>query len=420
VSDRPAPVRLDDLAEPRFSDEACAVLDFMRDAGSAMTLDPAALLDAAKSETGLDDFGAEDFVPRLDLLCRAMLEEGGFNSAGVLQQHALILGLLKNRLLVEDLIARHPEVLDEEVTAPIIICGLPRTGTTHLHNLISADPAIRSLPYWESLEPVLAERERPEPGEPDPRRERTAMALSFLDVAMPFFKRMHEMTVDHAHEEIQLLAIDFSTMLFETTAPLPMWRDAYRARDQRPSYAYLRRVLQVLQWLRGGTRWVLKSPQHLEQFPALRETFPDATFVVTHRDPVSVTTSMVTMLAYTARMSHDRVDVVGIGRYWADRLQRMLRRCAEERDVLPAGQTIDVHFDEFMADDLAMVARIYDLAGQPFDDGARAAMTRFMAEHPRGKFGAIAYDRAGLGLDTVDLRRQTDFYTGRFGVTRES
>ncbi|HEX4539168.1 MAG TPA: sulfotransferase, partial [Acidimicrobiales bacterium] len=140
----------------------------------------------------------------------------------------------------------------------------------------------------------------------------------------------------------------------------------------------------------------------------------------THRDPVSVTTSMVTMLAYTARMSHDRVDVEGIGRYWADRLERMLRRCAEDRDALPAGQTIDVHFDEFMADDLAMVARVYDLAGQPFDDTARTAMTRFMAEHPRGKFGAVEYDLAGLGLERAALRRQMNFYTERFGVTPES
>jgi hypothetical protein len=420
VTGRPPPVRIDDLAEPRFSVEARAVLDFMREAGAQLTLEPGALMEAAASETGLDDFGAGDFAPRLDLLCRAMTDEGGFNGAGILQQHALILGLLKNRLLIEDLVARHPEILDEEIAAPIVICGLPRTGTTHLHNLISADPAMRSLPYWESLEPVLAERERPAAGAPDPRRERTALALSFLDVVLPHFNRMHEMTVDHAHEEIQLLAIDFSTMLFETTAPMPTWRDAYRARDQRPSYAYLRRVLQVLQWLRGGTRWVLKSPQHLEQFPALCEAFPDATFVVTHRDPVSVTTSMVTMLAYTARTSRDRVDVGGTARYWADRLERMLRRCAEERDVLPAGQTIDVHFDAFMADDLAMVARVYDLAGQPLDDTARAAMTRFMADHPRGKFGAVEYDLAGLGLDPTALRRQMDFYTERFGVTRES
>ena len=420
MSDRPPPVKIDDLAEPRFSDEARAILDFMDQAGLHLTLDPAALIDAARAETGLDDFGADDFVPRLELLCRAMHAEGGFNYAGILQQHTLILGLLKNRLLVEDLIVRHPEILDEQIRAPIIICGLPRTGTTHLHNLISADPAIRSLPYWESLEPVLAERERPTPGEPDPRRERTALALSFLDVAMPYFNRMHEMTVDHAHEEIQLLAIDFSSMLFETTAPMPMWRDAYRARDQRASYAYLRRVLQVLQWLRGGARWVLKSPQHLEQFPALLDTFPDATFVVTHRDPVSVTTSMVTMLAYSARLSRELVDVEGIGLYWAERLEVMLRRCADERAVLPAERTIDVYFDEFMADDLAIVDRVYDLAGQPFDKAAQAAMDAFMAQHPRGKFGTIEYDLAQFGLDPGERRRALAFYTKRFDVTAES
>ena len=339
-------------------------------------------------------------MARLDLLCRAMRDEGGFNGAGVLQQHTFIVGLLKNRLLVEDLVRRHPEILEEPITAPIVICGLPRTGTTHLHNLMSADPALRSLPYWESLEPVLADRERSGLGAPDPRLERTATALSFLDVAMPLFKRMHEMTVEHVHEEIQLLAIDFSSMLFETTAPMPLWRDAYLARDQRPSYAYFRRLLQVLQWLRGGTRWVLKSPQHLEQFGPLRDTFPDATFVVTHRDPVSVTSSMITMLAYSARLSRDRVDLEGIGGYWADRLERMLHRCASERDLLPAGQTIDVHFDEFMADDVAMVERVYRLAGQPFDEPARAAMSAFMVEHPRGRHGTVEYDLERFGLDS--------------------
>ncbi len=416
---RPAPVRIDDLAEPHFPDEARPILDFMEEAGSHLTLDPTDLMNAATAETELDDYGAADFVSRLDLLCRAMRDEGGFNGAGVLQQHTFIVGLLKNRLLLEDLVRRHPEILEERIIAPIVICGLPRTGTTHLHNLISADPALRSLPYWESIEPVLADRESPGVGAPDPRLERTAIALSFLDVAMPLFKRMHEMTVEHVHEEIQLLAIDFSSMLFETTAPMPLWRDAYLARDQRPSYAYFRRVLQVLQWLRGGTRWVLKSPQHLEQFGPLRDTFPDATFVVTHRDPVSVTASMITMLAYSARLSRDRVDLEGIGGYWADRLERMLRRCATERDLLPAGQTIDVHFDEFMADDVAMVERVYRLAGQPFDEPARAAMSAFMAEHPRGRHGTVEYDLERFGLDPEERRRALGFYVDRFGVTPE-
>ena len=157
---------------------------------------------------------------------------------------------------------------------------------------MAADPALRSLPYWESLEPVLPDAERPAAGEPDPRLARTEMALGLVNALMPLFERMHEMTVEHVHEEIQLLAIDFSSMLFETTAPMPSWRDYYLAHDQTPHYAYLKRVLQVLTWLRGGDRWVLKSPQHIEQFGPLLATFPDATFVVTHRDPIAVTASV--------------------------------------------------------------------------------------------------------------------------------
>jgi hypothetical protein len=419
MSDRPPAVRIDDLARPRFSDEVRVILDFMAEAGRQLHLEPAPLMKTARAETGLDDFGPEDFEERLDVLCRAMREEAGFNAAGVMAQHGLLVGLLKNRLLIEDAVRRHPEILDVEIAAPIIICGLPRTGTTHLHNLISYDPAIRSLPYWESLEPLLSKEETPASGQSDPRRARTEMALSFLDAALPYFNRMHEMTVDHTHEEIQLLAIDVSTMLFETAAPMPSWRDYYLSHDQRPSYRYLKKILQVLQWTRGGSRWVLKSPQHLEQFPALLDTFPDATFVVTHRDPVSVTASMVTMLAYTARLTRDEVDLKGIGHYWSNRLERMLQSCTDERDALPADHTIDVHFDTFMADDVAMVRRVYDLAHQPLDDVARQAMTAFMAEHPRGRHGAVLYDLPEFGLDASTLRGSMSFYTSRFGVAEE-
>jgi hypothetical protein len=370
MSERPSPIALDDLAHPRFTDSVRAILDLMSDAGATASLQPDALMAAAASEAGLDDFGPRDFVSRLDVLCGSLRDEARLNSAGILAQSVFLTSLLRNRLLLEDLMARHPEILQEEIEKPIVICGLPRTGSTHLHNLIASDPALRSLPYWEALEPVLAEGDRPAVGEADPRLERTEMALSFVNSAMPEFKRMHEMTVDHVHEEIQLFAIDFSSMLFETIAPIPTWRDHYLARDQRPSYAYLKKILQVLQWSRRGSRWVLKSPQHLEQFPALLDTFPDATFVVTHRDPVSVTASMLTMLAYSARLGHDFVDTAWIGDYWIERLAGMLRACVQFRDVLPADQTLDMHFDAFMNDDVAMVRRIYDLAGQPFTEDA--------------------------------------------------
>lgn len=416
---RPAPVRIGDLAAPRFAPEVEEMRAAMAAMAGQVTLEPDALMATAMAETGLDDFGDNGFRERLAVLCTALGTEAGLGAAGTVGAYAQQLQLLKNRLLVEDLLRRHPEIHDERIERPIIICGLPRTGTTHLHNLIAADPALRSLPYWESLEPVLAEHERPAPGEPDPRIARTETALEFVNTAMPYFKRMHEMTVDHVHEEIQLLAIDFSTMLFETTAPMPTWRDYYLAHDQAPHYEYLRTILKALQWLRGGERWVLKSPQHIEQFPALRTTFPDATFVVTHRDPVAVTTSVATMLSYTARVSQDPVDPARVGHYWADRTERMLRGCVDGRDVLPDDQAIDVRFDEFMADDVAMVERIYDLAGQPFTTDVRSAMDAFMAAHPRGKFGGVIYDLSDFDLRRDELRRNLRFYIDRFAVTEE-
>jgi hypothetical protein len=420
VGARPAPVRIDDLANPCFSPETTEILTAMTAMAEGLHLEPYALMAAATAKTGLSDFGDNGFREPLDVLCTAFRTEAGLSRAGLLTNHSLFVQLLSNRLLIEDLLRRHPEIHDVHIEAPIIVCGLPRTGTTHLHNLMAADPALRSLPYWESLEPVLPESQRPAPGDPDPRVARTEVALDFINSAMPYFKRMHEMTVDHVHEEIQLLAIDFSTMLFETTAAMPSWRDYYLAHDQTPHYEYLRTVLKVLQWLRGGERWVLKSPQHIEQFPALRATFPDATFVVTHRDPVSVTTSVATMITYTARLSHERVDPRFIGGYWADRIERMLRSCAEERGVLPPDQSIDVHFDEFMADDVAMVERIYELAGQPMTDTSRAAMQSFMDDHPRGKFGGIRYDLADFGLEAAERRDALRFYTDRFDVTAEA
>jgi hypothetical protein len=416
---RPAPVVLDDLAAPRFSPEIDQLRAAMAEMAPACPLEASEILAAARQQTGLDDAGDDRFLHRLEILCAALRTEAGLSGPGVVSWYSQLLQTIKNRLLIEDLLQRHPEIHDLEISRPIIIAGLPRTGTTHLHNLISADPALRSLPYWESLEPVLADSERPSPGQPDPRVARTAFGLEVADQVMPYFKRMHEMTVDHVHEEIQLLAIDVSTMLFETLSLMPSWRDSYRHSDQTPCYEYLRTILKVLQWLRGGTRWVLKSPQHLEQFGPLKATFPDATFVVTHRDPVAVTVSMATMIAYTARMHTDQVDPVAVGRYWSARGEDLFRACAEDRHLLPDAQTIDVHFDEFMADDVAMVRRIYEVADQPFTAAAGQGITDFMETHQRGRHGTVVYQPEVLGIDIAERRRALSFYGQAFSVKPE-
>ena len=417
---RPAPVSLDDLAAPRFPEEVQPILEMMAAMGAELDLDPEVLLHAAEEATGLADFGDDAFRPRLDVLCAALRDEAGLSAMGMTGSFGLLSGLLKNRLLIEDLCRRHPEILEVEIARPIIICGLPRTGTTHLHNLISADPAMRSLPYWESLEPVLAESEQPRAGEPDPRLARTQTAVDVINGTMPYFRRMHEMTVDHVHEEIQLLAIDMSTMLFETTACLPSWRDYYLSHDQTPSYTYLKKILQVMTWLRGGRRWVLKSPPHLEQFGPLVRTFPDATFVVTHRDPASVTVSLATMVSYSARLSLERVDPVAISAYWVERVASMLGSCVADRDLLPAGRSVDVTFDRFMADDMAVVEQIYELAEEPMSDTGRRAMEEFMHAHPRGRHGTVRYDPPALGIDPDERRHALRFYSDRFDVRPET
>ena len=423
--ERAAPVRLDDLAAPRFPDHIAEILDSVGPLAAELELRPTALMDGASAATGLDDFGDTRFLEPLALLCDELGSDAGLSPMGLVSQHTLLTQLLANRLLVEHEIARHPEILDVPLEAPIIIAGLPRTGTTHLHNLLAADPGLRSLPYWESLEPVLADAERVAPDgpppDPDPRRARTDAALGFVNEAMPAFVRMHEMTTDHVHEEIQLLALDFATMLFETTVPLPRYRDWFDATDQTETYRYLRRVLQACTYLRhrdegAPTRWVLKSPQHLAQFGPLTTVFPDATFVVTHREPVAVTVSMATMVAYSVRLAVEHPDPMAVGTYWSDRVEHLLRACVRDRHLLPDEQTLDVRFDEFMADDLAMARRVEHLAGRPWTDELAAALHAYVTGHPRGRHGTVDYDPAAVGIDTAERAAALAPYATRFGV----
>ena len=347
TAQRPADIRLTDLADPVFPDAARPMRDGLAAYGATLTLNPETLLDTATERTGLADWGESAFRERLDVLCESLTTQARLSDVGTAMVFEQLVGHLTNRLRLRALVAAHPEIAHEPVAAPIIICGLPRTGTTHLHNLIAADPALRYLPYWESLEPF------PGPNDVDerPRRDRCAAGLDIIEASMPEFKRMHEMTVDHAHEEIQLLANDLSGMLFETTYQVPDFAAHYKAHDQTASYAYLKLTLQALQWLRGGRRWVLKSPQHLEQFPALLATFHDATFVVTHRDPVAVTQSMATMISYASRMACERPDPIAVSRYWLCRADDLLNGCLRDWDVLPRDHSIDVRFEDFMADE---------------------------------------------------------------------
>ena len=317
------------------------------------------------------------------MLCGCLAGEARLSRFGTVSLYSQLVQFLKNRLLIAELIGRNAAVLDQPVVAPMFIAGLPRTGTTHLHNLISADPALRFLPYWEAIEPV------PAPGEAlfgdgslAPRLARCEEGVGYSELWVPEMKRMHEISTWHAHEEIHLLSIDSSSMYVDTMTLIPSWREYYRSADQTPHYRYMRTVLQVLQFLRGGDRWILKSPQHLEQFGVLAEVFPDGAFFVTHRDPGSVLVSLATMLSYAARIHYETVDPVAIGTHWANIVAQMLEASVADRDLLPAERSIDIPFDDFMADDLGTVGRCYEIAGQPLDARAAAAHRGYLETAP--------------------------------------
>jgi hypothetical protein len=419
VSPRPSDIRIRDLARPVLTPAQEAAVAFAE--RQPVRFEVETILAAARAKTGLTDFGADDFRARLAIQCQSVEEDAELNALGRLGIFANLLRYAQNRLRFEDLLRRHPEILSVPLERPIIVAGMPRTGTTHLLNLIGADTRLRSLPYWESLEPVPVPGEGPGRDGRDPRWHRCNASYQQMVANMPLIVAMHDMPPEHIHEEIELEELDFASYLLEWLCRPQRWRDYYLGLDQRPHYAYMKRVLQALTWLRGPRRWVLKSPQHLEHLPALLDTFPDATVVITHRDPVSVFRSAITMQAYGDRVRRSRVDVAATAAYWLDRVEKLLSACLRDRDRLPAARVIDVPFHEFMADDVGTVGRIYERAGLPMTPAARAEQAAFIAANPRGKHGQVLYDLQGdFGLDPGEVRQRFRSYVERFRVRTEA
>ncbi len=412
-------IHIEDLANPILTDSQKTAIDYGESVDTILSVK--AVLEAAAERTGLDDFGPDDFHERLGLWlseCDADSERTGL---GRMSLFGDCVRYASTRLRIRALLAEHPEIRDVEIKRPIIVVGLPRSGTTHLVNLIAADQRLRSIPLWESQEPVPDPSEEAGPDGMDPRFERCEASWQAFQAISPLIASMHPMNPDHIHEELELLLPDFTSYNLEWIARCPQWRDYYRAHDQTSHYrGALKTGLQILQWFQPRDRWVLKCPQHLEQIGPLMETFPDATIVVTHRDPVSVMQSAATMLAYGARMSYRTTKPEWYLEYWHDRIHNLLEASVRDRHLMPSDRTVDVLFHEFMADDRATVERIYEVAGLAMNDRARQQIDAYMAAHPRGKSGQVVYDvRRDFAADPEELRKAFDFYFDEFAIRKE-
>jgi len=412
---KPDIIRITDLGAPELTERQRRAIAGV----PPVEMREEAVLAAACQRTGLSDFGSEDFRERLRIWLKSFDEDTELSPLGRAGMFGDAVRYASSRLRFEDLVKRHPEINDVAIDRPIIVAGLPRSGTTHLVNILAADPRLRSMPLWEAMEPIPAPQDQTSDGE-DPRIVRTRQAWGEFEAILPFMPAMHEMSPTHVHEDIELQGLDFSSYLPEWQSRPCRWRDYYYSHDQTPHYRYGRRVLQALTWLQGPNRWVMKSPPHMENLRPLMTTYPDATLVITHRDPVAVLQSAITMIAYGDRIRRHTVDVKALARYWTDRVEHLLRACVRDRDSVPAGQSLDVLFDDYMADQQTVIERIYAMAGLPLTADAKTRIQAYLNANPRGKHGRVVYDLKGdFGVDIAALRERFGFYYERFSVRPE-
>lgn len=406
------PQRIEDLSQPLLTPMIEAAIA----AAPHISFDRASVLQAAQAQTGLSDFGAPDFKDRLDLWLQSFEEDKGLNALGRASLWADCVRLASTRLRFEDVWKRHPEIADISIDRPIMIAGLPRSGTTHLVNLLAADDRLRSLPLWESMDPIARTEPAPSPAD-DPRRAECMAMWGMFEAMLPLMPAMHEMAPDGIHEDIELHAPDFTGYLMEWVSRPYRWRAYYLAQGQTPHYAYAKRLLQYLTWVRGPNRWILKSPPHMENLAALAAVHPDATVIITHRDPLAVLQSAITMIAYGDRIRR-QIDLKELATYWIDRIDALLQRCVAQRPSVP--RAMDVRFQDYMADEMGVIERAYALAELDLNDAARARISAYREANPRGKHGSIAYDLRGqFGLDPDALWERFRFYTDRFEIERE-
>ena len=326
-------VRIADLRAPKLDAAQQVAIDYV--ATLDLDLDEHRLLAEARNRARCDDFGDSGFLVRLRAMIDAVQADTGLGPIGLLAIRQRTVRLLTSRLLLEDLVRRHPEILDIDLVAPIIVIGLPRSGTTHLVNLIASDTRLRSLPYWESPRTVPAPRRRPGSRRRRPPLRALPARLRGPDADGAADTGDAPSVSEHIEEEIELEDLDFASYMLEWLCRPPLARLLPRARPA-PALRVHEEGAAGAHVLRGPNRWVLKSPQHLEQMPALLDDFPDATFVITHRDPVSVIQSTITMLGYGDRMRRSQIELDGLAQYWVDRVEKLLGACVRDRDLLPA------------------------------------------------------------------------------------
>ena len=382
-----------------------------------ISLDERSLLETACRETGLEDFGGDEFRELLRLVLHCLETEARLTLIGRLVARHDLLGLLTNRLRLAEDRKRHPGIASQRITRPFFIIGLPRTGTTLLHHLISQDPASRAPQAWE----VMAPSPPPEEAryETDPRIDDAERKLQWLDWLAPDFKAIHPLGARLAIECIAILSHSFLSSRFHTTYRVPSYQAWLKKQDMRPAYAYHRRFLEHLQWRTRGDRWVLKAPAHFYALDALLAIYPDALVVQTHRDPLTVLGSVASLTLSLQSAFAEPLDLTEIGREVVQSWTEGLARAMRVRRAGPAKSFFDVRYHELLGDPIGTVRQIYGHFGLTLTAEAERRMRSHLAGHPQHKYGRHAYDLKAFGLDGTSLDQHFRPYREFFAIDPE-
>lgn len=305
---------------------------------------------------------------------------------------------LVNRARWEADIEKHPEILDEDVDDPIVVLGLPRSGTTKMQRFLSADPMLQATPAWAMWNPAPFPGEQR--GEAHLRREWANRMMNAVTNTGDTYQIMHEFAADEAEESSFIPIMNFDSIGQFITAPDYKYLEWFRSINRASSQAYLKEMLKYLQWQQGGKRgpWLLKNPCNTGEFLEVLEVFPKATFMISRRDLYKTMGSSMRMGTEILQNTFDPLDPKFVGQYtidiWAYETNRYLQQL---RDKGADVRLLEADYNVCVSDGISVARDLYDLAGVPWTRAAEAAMRQWDIDNPRHKLGSYGYDLEDYG-----------------------
>jgi hypothetical protein len=376
------------------------------------------LLDEAAARAGIEDWGDLGFRPALELLVESCRRTARLNPTGAEVLAKVVLRHLRNRAAVRAVVDAHPGVADRDLGTPVVVTGLPRTGTTLLQSLLALDPAHRVLRVWEALRPVPVAPRTPS------AEVRIAQAEAWLEKLYelaPGFRAIHGLSARGPEECDALLQNTFASQHFDDMFDARDYSAWLNSAPLAEEYRFYRLQLQVLGEDGSSERtWVLKSPSHLGHLDALLEVLPGVTVVHCHRHPLEAVPSYASLVTTIRRPYSDEVDPAECGRQALERSALAMERALAVREAAPDGAFVDVAYSELVRDPEGTLAALYERLGRPLPPGVEASVTAWLADHPRHRQGVHRYTGEEFGLVGEAVTAAFDRYLERFGALVEA